>query len=726
MSDFNVKYKDFDVYYKEFIDINRNNNNYSNDDIYFILKFRDIKLQIMYQHVFTINECNKITKEIPILTLNDVSNIFKESLNNDNNKLIYISKYEINNNELILNINKKFNTSLLSEIKLTFILKMTTNIDTHIDSKEINIKIRKIMKQNIQLKSTIERLTKEKNLIKNAYKELFQQLTTNNDANNTSNKFNGNSNSIVKPVEPAKPKEPVKPVEPVTRVKPGKAVETGKPKAPVKSSKVMKRNPKIINFNKIPSDHHEYFKKILNNNNNSDNNIRLLVRVFDDLLKMKEKFASNLSNEYKYIFCLAAISFLMNLIKDNWDDDNHRILKKESDFYMKRIQKVTGALPIFRRIGWENTKKDNDDCLYYGNRNSKEWTTLIAGFLEYLHEFETKDTINIPMNKDCIGICPGKCGLKYFRTPNASYSCDGCNTPGLPKDTVMYGCRKCNFDLCSKCMGTSQLIGNDDEIPKILADIFPVNIEYITELLKAFPGKTFEFYALKFVEKMKNDIVIERERAAAQMMDSHSVILESNPGKIETISLIYNILNTQFAYIMENPKDMECRHLELDPALFGGNGLDNIIGFDTLMSSFGWNKVTKGDEVSYEFTGKIHFAEEALKLLNHIIRRFEDNIDQSRVDNTDTTQLIVERLLEIFPGLNKDVLQGIIKMYPKRTFEFYVEQCMQKQKMLFQEQTVNTQTPSSPTHNNATNNNSNNNNNNNNNSINDDIKKSSN
>eukprot|EP01083_Nonionella_stella_P295544 1004441_1 len=50
--------------------------------------------------------------------------------------------------------------------------------------------------------------------------------------------------------------------------------------------------------------------------------------------------------------------------------------------------------------------------------------------------------------------CPGKHGLTRFRTPESGYGCDTrINHDGsrFPPNTLMFGCRVCNYDLCNAC-----------------------------------------------------------------------------------------------------------------------------------------------------------------------------------------------------------------------------------------------------------------------------------
>jgi hypothetical protein len=47
--------------------------------------------------------------------------------------------------------------------------------------------------------------------------------------------------------------------------------------------------------------------------------------------------------------------------------------------------------------------------------------------------------------------CPGRHGMKMFRIPNDSFSCDGCGAH-IPRNGIANGCRICNFDLCDNCL----------------------------------------------------------------------------------------------------------------------------------------------------------------------------------------------------------------------------------------------------------------------------------
>eukprot|EP01084_Bolivina_argentea_P086764 156792_1 len=46
--------------------------------------------------------------------------------------------------------------------------------------------------------------------------------------------------------------------------------------------------------------------------------------------------------------------------------------------------------------------------------------------------------------------CPSHHGLKLFSVPNYTFACDGCRTKSRLHQQ-MYGCRRCNYDLCVSC-----------------------------------------------------------------------------------------------------------------------------------------------------------------------------------------------------------------------------------------------------------------------------------
>merc|ERR1712096_460133 len=53
------------------------------------------------------------------------------------------------------------------------------------------------------------------------------------------------------------------------------------------------------------------------------------------------------------------------------------------------------------------------------------------------------------------GQCPGKHTPTLFHTPRPTFSCDACGKGPFPKGTEMYGCRTCNWDMCSACKSSS-------------------------------------------------------------------------------------------------------------------------------------------------------------------------------------------------------------------------------------------------------------------------------
>ena len=63
---------------------------------------------------------------------------------------------------------------------------------------------------------------------------------------------------------------------------------------------------------------------------------------------------------------------------------------------------------------------------------------------DYLHK------VSFHSNPDC----PEAHGLRQFRTKHNGYRCDGCKRLAQV-DIKMWGCRKCNYDLCKSCYNTS-------------------------------------------------------------------------------------------------------------------------------------------------------------------------------------------------------------------------------------------------------------------------------
>lgn len=51
--------------------------------------------------------------------------------------------------------------------------------------------------------------------------------------------------------------------------------------------------------------------------------------------------------------------------------------------------------------------------------------------------------------------CPANHQLKEFVTPRSGYLCNLCEA-SFPVSTKMHGCRSCEFDLCGKCISSSQ------------------------------------------------------------------------------------------------------------------------------------------------------------------------------------------------------------------------------------------------------------------------------
>eukprot|EP01084_Bolivina_argentea_P265493 450041_1 len=63
-------------------------------------------------------------------------------------------------------------------------------------------------------------------------------------------------------------------------------------------------------------------------------------------------------------------------------------------------------------------------------------------------------------NNDSVGNCPKKHGLQKFITEDVTYYCNGCERRMNIRQT-MWGCRRCNYDLCYQCFSKSKSYDNN-------------------------------------------------------------------------------------------------------------------------------------------------------------------------------------------------------------------------------------------------------------------------
>ena len=68
--------------------------------------------------------------------------------------------------------------------------------------------------------------------------------------------------------------------------------------------------------------------------------------------------------------------------------------------------------------------------------------------------------------------CPGYHGLRSFSTSHRGYTCDGCRKKASLYQQ-MYGCRKCNYDLCRTCYNKGNTVKKGSESK--LTSIFKKN-----------------------------------------------------------------------------------------------------------------------------------------------------------------------------------------------------------------------------------------------------------
>eukprot|EP01083_Nonionella_stella_P317586 1157274_1 len=59
-------------------------------------------------------------------------------------------------------------------------------------------------------------------------------------------------------------------------------------------------------------------------------------------------------------------------------------------------------------------------------------------------DYDAKNENEVPV------LCPNDHALSQFQAPNYDFSCDGCEQMIL-LSAPLYGCRTCNYDLCTTC-----------------------------------------------------------------------------------------------------------------------------------------------------------------------------------------------------------------------------------------------------------------------------------
>ena len=67
---------------------------------------------------------------------------------------------------------------------------------------------------------------------------------------------------------------------------------------------------------------------------------------------------------------------------------------------------------------------------------------LKSGFLDLVKQ----------LNQEWKGMVERVEGLEKFETPSDTFHCDTCSKGNVPKGSVLWGCRECNYDLCGRCV----------------------------------------------------------------------------------------------------------------------------------------------------------------------------------------------------------------------------------------------------------------------------------
>ena len=83
-------------------------------------------------------------------------------------------------------------------------------------------------------------------------------------------------------------------------------------------------------------------------------------------------------------------------------------------------------------------------------------------------------------------LCPdGDHPCLLIKTPRDGFRCEGKCEVRFPKGSELYGCRKCNYDICPGCITNS--IGHNLKYPKTpdnFEDLFQVTLE-LSKLAKS-------------------------------------------------------------------------------------------------------------------------------------------------------------------------------------------------------------------------------------------------
>eukprot|EP01083_Nonionella_stella_P139334 424841_1 len=65
------------------------------------------------------------------------------------------------------------------------------------------------------------------------------------------------------------------------------------------------------------------------------------------------------------------------------------------------------------------------------------------------------ENIRDKLNEKQTETCAGKHVWQQFRTLEAGYECDGCESNGLSELAIMFRCRACGYDYCRSCFNAS-------------------------------------------------------------------------------------------------------------------------------------------------------------------------------------------------------------------------------------------------------------------------------
>ena len=131
--------------------------------------------------------------------------------------------------------------------------------------------------------------------------------------------------------------------------------------------------------------------------------------------------------------------------------------------------------------------------------------------------------------------CPGKHGLSKFNTETDAYGCDGCGE-ALKVNQELWGCRECDYDLCSKCYSS-------------------ISFEDLTFLDSIFTALTKAEVDQTVMKKLANYLLIQMFDTEALDIDvqiEEAGNVENSLENKECIDIIKNMFAEATSYVLKS------------------------------------------------------------------------------------------------------------------------------------------------------------------------------